>query len=116
MGPTSQNYEDGSLDEDVPEGGQAQHRAELVHDRREVLRDEGEGGHVGHKRSGEEERRAVLLDVGIVEGGGGEEDEEEECHEYEWVDAVYPTTRCYFCQAYGHMARECPAKGKGKGG
>ena len=80
------------------------------------IHDEGEGGHVGHKRSGEEERRAVLMDVGIVEGGGGEEDEEEECHEYEWVDAVYPTTRCYFCQAYGHMARECPAKGKGKGG
>ena len=41
---------------------------------------------------------------------------EKECHEYEWVDAVYPTTRCYFCQGYGHMARECPAKSKGKGG
>ena len=61
--------EDDSLDEDVSEGDQAQHRAQLG---------------------------AVLMD--------------------EWVDAVYPTTRCYFCQACGHMARECPAKGKGKGG
>ena len=59
---------------------------------------------------------AVLMDVGIVEGGGCEEDEGEECHEYEWVYAVYPTTRCYFCQGYGHMARECPAKSKWKGG
>ena len=60
----------------------------------------------------EKEGGAVLMDVGIVEGGGCEEDEGEECHEYEWVDAVYPTTRCYFCQVYGHMARECPAKSK----
>ena len=64
----------------------------------------------------EKEGGTVLMDVGIVEGGGCEEDEGEECHEYEWVDAVYPTTRCYFCQGYGHMARECPAKSKGKGG
>ena len=62
--------EDDSLDEDVSEGDQAQHRAELGLNRREVLRDKGEGGHVGHKRS-------VLMDVEIVEGGGGEEDEGE---------------------------------------
>ena len=64
----------------------------------------------------ENEGGAVAMDVGIVEGGGGEEDEWEEDHESECVDAVYPATRCYHCQVYGHMARECPAKGKGKGG
>ena len=106
--------EDDSLDEDVSEGDQAQHRVELGLNRREVLRDKGESGHVGHKRS-------VLMDVEIVEGGGGEEDEGEECHEYEWVDAVYPTTRCYFCQGYSHMARGMGVakggiKGGGKGG
>ena len=41
--------------------------------------------------------------------GWGEEGEDEE------VGAVYPHTRCYHCQGYGHMARECPCKGKGKG-
>ena len=55
------------------------------------------------------------MDVGIGEGGGGEDDEWEEGHESDWVDAVYATTRCYYCQVYGHMARECPAKAKGKG-
>ena len=63
----------------------------------------------------EMEGGAVLMDVGIVEGVGGEEDEGEECHEYEWVDVVCPTTRCLFCQGCGHMARECPVKGKCKG-
>ena len=49
-----------------------------------------------------------------IDGVDGKEREDEE----EWwgdIDAVYPTTRCYFCQGFGHMARECPAKGKGKG-
>ena len=48
--------EDGSLGEDVLEGHQAQHRAEVGHDRREVLRDVGESGHAGHKRRGDRER------------------------------------------------------------
>ena len=63
----------------------------------------------------EKEGGAVAMDVGIVEGGGGEDDEWEEGHESDWVDAVFATTRCYRCQAYGHMARECPPKAKGKG-
>ena len=63
----------------------------------------------------EKEGGAVAMDVGIGEGGGGEDDEWEEGHESDWVDAVYATTRCYYCQVYGHMARECPAKAKGKG-
>ena len=58
---------------------------------------------------------AVPMDVdGLEEGGDGWDDE--------WGDdgggtigAVYPTTKCYFCQGFGHMARECPQKGKGKG-
>ena len=70
-------WRNGSLDEGVSEGDQAQRRAELGHDRREVLCDEGEGGHVGHKCSGKKEglsstTPAVLMDVGIVEGGGCE--------------------------------------------
>ena len=36
--------------------------------------------------------------------------------EADQVAAVYANTRCYYCQGYGHMARECPMKGKGKGG
>ena len=70
---------------------------------------------MGHKRSGEGGRSTVAMDVGTVEGGGGEDDEWEEGHESDWVDAVYATTRCYYCQGYGHMARECPPKAKGKG-
>ena len=33
------------------------------------------------------------------------------------VAAVYPSTKCFNCQGFGHMARECPngQKGKGKG-
>ena len=45
-------------------------------------------------------------------------DEVEEEEEEDWWDevaAVYPMTKCYYCQGFGHMARECPKKGKGKG-
>ena len=46
----------------------------------------------------------------------GADEDEEYWGEEEWdVDAVYPGTKCYFCQGFGHMARECPMKGKGKG-
>ena len=53
VGSYSGAVEDGSLGKDVFQGDKARHRAELEHDRREVLRDEGEGGHVGHKRRAE---------------------------------------------------------------
>ena len=52
----------------------------------------------------------VPMDVDEVEEVEDEED---------WwsgvAAAVYPTTKCYNCQGYGHMARECPRKDKGKG-
>ena len=62
----------------------------------------------------------VPMDVGWLEeeGGGGEEADWrgcEVCYDGGEIGAVYPTTKCYNCQGYGHMARECPQKGKGKG-
>ncbi len=60
----------------------------------------------------------VPMDVGGIaaqSSWGGEEGWGEEEEEDIEIDAVYPTTRCYNCQGYGHMARECPRKGKGKG-
>jgi hypothetical protein len=53
----------------------------------------------------------VPMEVDNVDGIGEEGEEWWD----EGVGAVYPTTRCYNCQGYGHMARECPMKGKGKG-
>jgi hypothetical protein len=50
----------------------------------------------------------VAIDVDEVE----EKDEDDEWWD-EFAAAVYPTTKCYNCQGYGHMARECPKKGKG---
>ena len=32
------------------------------------------------------------------------------------VDAISSNTQCYNCGKYGHVAKGCPAKGKGKGG
>ena len=32
------------------------------------------------------------------------------------VNAVHPSTQCYNCGKYGHMAKGCTAKGNGKGG
>ena len=51
----------------------------------------------------------VAMDVDEVE----EKDEDDEWWD-EFAAAVYPTTKCYNCQGFGHMARECPKKGKGK--
>ena len=105
--------EDDSFDEDVSEGDK--HNIELswdtIEEKYSVTREKVV---MWATNAAEEEGGAVLMDMCIVEGVGGEEDQEK-CHEYERVDAVHPTT-CYFCQGYGHMARECTAKGKGKGG
>jgi hypothetical protein len=53
----------------------------------------------------------VPMDVDRID----ERNEEDDGGWGEDIDAVYPTTKCYYCQGYGHMARECPMKGKGKG-
>ena len=60
------------------------------------------------------------MEVGwLEEEGGGDEEADwwgcEVCYDGGEIGAVYPTTKCYNCQGYGHMARECPQKGKGKG-
>ena len=52
----------------------------------------------------------VPMELDYVQEALGYEYEDEE------VDAVWPTTQCYECKGYGHFARDCPAKGKGKGG
>jgi len=39
----------------------------------------------------------------------------EEWNEELEVDAVNEWTQCHNCHGYGHMARDCPSKGKGKG-
>ena len=48
------------------------------------------------------------MDIGEVEWNGYEEDQQ--------VDAVGTWTRCHKCEGWGHLARECPTKGKGKDG
>ena len=54
----------------------------------------------------------VAMDVdGVLEDWGNEEED----MWGESVDAVWPATRCYECGGYGHMAKGCPNKGKGKG-
>ena len=62
----------------------------------------------------------VPMEVGwLEEEGGGDEEADwrgcEVCYDGGEIGAVYPTTKCYNCQGYGHMAKECPQKGKGKG-
>ena len=32
------------------------------------------------------------------------------------IDAISPSTQCYNCGKYGHVAKGCSVKGKGKGG
>jgi hypothetical protein len=58
----------------------------------------------------------VPMDVGEVgekwDWGGYEEEEE---YGYGGVAAVSAWTRCNACSGYGHIARDCPSKGKGKG-
>ena len=64
----------------------------------------------------EQKGEAVPMEVdGLDEGGGEVWDEDWGDDGGGTIGAVYPNTRCYFCQGFGHMARECPQKGKGKG-
>ena len=50
---------------------------------------------------------------------GVEADHTEEYHDHgaeeTYIGAVGGWGQCYKCQGYGHLARECPSKGKGKG-
>ena len=48
------------------------------------------------------------MDVGEVDWNDNEGNEH--------VDAVGAWTRCNRCEGWGHIARDCPTKGKGKGG
>ena len=77
-------------------------------------------------RQGERRGGPVAMDVDNVGMGGGEGGGDDGGYEGDYdggyggdVGAVYPTTKCYNCQGYGHMQRECPypkGKGKAKGG
>ena len=56
----------------------------------------------------------VPMEIGMVDKRGGEQWHEEGAQEDSGdVDAVFPTTRCYNCGKYGHMANQCSYKGKG---
>jgi hypothetical protein len=57
---------------------------------------------------------AVPMDIGNAEDDEGYGDESGWGYEEEAVDAVTRNTRCYYCQGYGHFARDCPKKGGGK--
>jgi hypothetical protein len=89
-------------------GGNEEHDDEGGHDKYETLKDRVMGWATTRT---EKKGGPVAMDVDEVEKQEAENDE--------WWDglaaAVYPTTKCYNCQGYGHMARECPRKGKGKG-
>ena len=53
---------------------------------------------------------SVAARVAEVDGREREPyDVDEEC-----VDVVGAWTKCYKCEGWGHTARECPSKGKGK--
>ena len=82
--------------------------------------------HHGKKSTCEQLKKVVLefvnnvtprKDDSAMQVGRVTEEEADECYqEEEQLGALGGWSQCYKCQGYGHLARECPSKGKGKSG
>ena len=55
------------------------------------------------EEEGRDDREADWRSCEVCDDGGG-------------IGTVYANTRCYHYQGYGHMATECPQRGKRKEG
>ena len=54
--------------------------------------------------------------ISVEEENHPETHHNEEDYAETYLGAVEAWTQCYKCQGYGHMAKDCASKGKGKGG